>query len=314
MDKITLVMPCYNEEEALPHTLPEVNRLMDSMPQVEFEVILVDNCSEDRTLELMRKAHEEDPRYQYISFSRNFGKDSSMYAGLSAATGDYVTIMDADLQDPTELLPEMYELLKTGEYDCVAAKRGDRAGEPFLRSVLADAFYRLINSISDYEMVSGARDFRLMTKQMVQAVISVGENVRYTKGIFSWVGFRTKWLTYGNKERVAGDTKLPMKSAINYAFRGIVAFSTVPLVLASMAGFLFCAAAFVYTLVVIIKQLLYHEAVSGYASLMSVMLFGFGLVLLVLGIIGQYLAQMYLEIKNRPKFIIRESSYSDAVK
>ncbi len=303
-------MPCYNEEEALPHTIPEVNKLMDSMPQVEFEVILVDNCSEDNTLKLMREIQQKDSRYQYISFSRNFGKDSSMYAGLSASTGDYVTIMDADLQDPTELLPEMYEILKSGEYDCVAAKRGDRAGEPFLRSVMADAFYKLINSISDYEMVSGARDFRLMTRQMVKAVLSVNENVRFTKGIFSWVGFRTKWLTYGNKERVAGETKLPMKSAINYAFRGIFAFSTAPLVLASMAGFIFCAAAFIYTVVVIVKQLFLHEAVSGYASMMCVMLFGFGLVLLVLGIIGQYLAQMYLEIKNRPKFIVKESSYT----
>ncbi len=309
MDKISLVMPCYNEEEALPHTLPEVKKLMASMPQVEFEVILVDNCSQDSTLQLMKEVHEEDPRFQYISFSRNFGKDSSMYAGLSAATGDFVTIMDADLQDPTELLPEMYETLKTGEYDCVAAKRGNRDGEPFLRSVLANAFYGFINRISEYEMVSGARDFRLMTRQMKEAVLAVEENVRFTKGIFSWVGFRTKWMTYDNKERVAGDTKLPMKSAISYAFRGIFAFSTIPLTLASMMGFFFCLAAFFYTIWVIVKQLIWHEAVSGYASLMSVMLFGFGFVLLVLGIIGQYLAQMYLEIKKRPKYIVRETSF-----
>ncbi len=308
-DKITLVMPCYNEEEALPHTLPEVEKLMASIPEADFEVILVDNCSKDSTLSIMRAAHERDSRFHYISFSRNFGKDSSMYAGLAASTGDYVTIMDADLQDPTELLPEMYKTLKEGEYDCVAAKRGNRKGEPFLRSVLANAFYGFINRISDYEMVSGARDFRLMTRQMVDAVLSVEENVRFTKGIFSWVGFKTKWLTYGNKERIAGDTKLPMKSAISYAFRGIFAFSTVPLTLASLAGFLFCLAAFIWTVIVVVRQLVFHDAVSGYASMMCVMLFGFGAVLLVLGIIGQYLAQMYLEIKNRPKYIVKESSY-----
>lgn len=308
MDKITLIIPCYNEQSAIPFLKKELYRVMEGFEGVEFEVILVDNCSEDDTLSMMKELHREDPRFQYISFSRNFGKDSSMYAGLKASTGDYVTIMDADLQDPPELLHEMYEALKTGEYDCAAAYRADRKGEPWLRSVLAERFYKLINKISDAEMVSGARDFRLMTRQMVDAVISLEESERFTKGIFSWVGFRTKWIPFENRERVAGKTKLPMRSAFSYALRGIVAFSTAPLVLTSILGMGICVFAFFYTIFVIIRQLVSHEAVPGYPSLMCVLLFGFGITFLVLGIIGQYLAQMYLEVKHRPKYIVRETS------
>lgn len=209
---------------------------MTDFTGVKFEVILVDNCSEDGTLSIMKQIHEEDERYQYISFSRNFGKDSSMYAGLKASTGDYVTVMDADLQDPPELLKEMYEALKSGEYDCAAAYRQNRKGEPWLRSMLADAFYRFMGKISDAEMVNGARDFRLMTRQMVESVLQLEESQRFTKGIFSWVGFSTKWIPFENRERVAGRTKLPMKSAFSYALRGIVAFSTVPLVITSILG------------------------------------------------------------------------------
>lgn len=308
MDKISLVIPCYNEQETIPYLRNELNSIMKSFDNVIFEVILVDNCSEDGTLSLMKKIHEEDSRYQYISFSRNFGKDSSMYAGLRASTGDFVTVMDADLQDPPELLKDMYEVLKTGEYDCAAAYRKNRKGEPWLRSLLANEFYRFMGRISDADMVNGARDFRLMTRQMVEAVLSLEESERFTKGIFSWVGFRTKWLSYENRERIAGKTKLPMKKAFSYALRGIVAFSTVPLVITSILGLVTCIAAFAYTLFIVINQLIFHNAGPGYASLMSVMLFGFGIVFLVLGIIGQYLAQMYLEIKHRPKYIIRESS------
>lgn len=308
MDKISIVIPCYNEQESIPYLIRELDLIMASMPDAVFEIIMVDNCSKDKTLKMMKKIHEEDERYQFISFSRNFGKDSSMYAGLKMSTGDYVTVMDADLQDPPELLKEMYEILKSEPYDCVAAVRKDREGEPWLRSVLAKGFYRLMGHISDYEIVSGARDFRLMTRQMADAVLELEESIRFTKGIFSWVGFRTKWLPYGNKERVAGDTKLPMKSAVSYAVRGIVAFSTVPLLLASIVGLIFCFIAFCYTIFVVINQMVLRNAVSGYPSLMCVLLFGFGLTLLVLGIIGQYLAQMYLEVKHRPKYIVRESS------
>ncbi|MCR5651091.1 MAG: glycosyltransferase family 2 protein [Lachnospiraceae bacterium] len=307
-DKITLIIPCYNEEDTLPFMEKELEKVMASFEDVSFEVILIDNCSEDSTLSYMKKLHERNSIYQYISFSRNFGKDSSMYAGLKASTGDYVAILDADLQDPPEFLKEMYETVRSGEYDCVAARRGDRQGEPWLRSVLAKAFYKLMAMISDYEIVDGARDFRLMSRQMVDAIISLEESERFSKGIFSWVGFKTKWISFSNRERVAGDTKLPMKSAFSYALRGIVAFSTFPLVAVSWIGFFTFFAAIIYTLYVIIHQLVMHEATPGYPSMMCVILFGFGLTFMILGIIGQYLAQMYLEIKNRPRYIIKESS------
>lgn len=308
MDKITLIIPCYNEQDTIPFMKKELDRVMGLFKDVSFEVILVDNCSEDNTLSMMKEMHEKDERFQYISFSRNFGKDSSMYAGLKASTGDYVTVMDADLQDPPELLLEMYEALKTGEYDCAAAYRKNRKGEPWLRSVLADQFYKFMSRISDADMVNGARDFRLMTRQMVDAVLQLEESQRFTKGIFSWVGFRTKWIPFENRERVAGKTKLPMKSAFSYAIRGIVAFSTVPLVVTSVVGIVFCIAAFIFTIYVLIKQTVMRDAVPGYPSLMCIMLFGFGITLMALGIIGQYLAQMYLEIKQRPKYIIRDTS------
>ncbi|MBQ8945668.1 MAG: glycosyltransferase family 2 protein [Lachnospiraceae bacterium] len=308
MDKISIVIPCYNEQDTIPYLKEELYKLMESMPQVAFEIVLVDNCSKDGTLNLMKQLHDGDPRFEYISFSRNFGKDSSMYAGLKASTGDYVTVMDADLQDPPELLAEMYETLKTGEYDCAAAFRKDRKGEPWLRSVLAGAFYRMMSRISDSDMVNGARDFRLMTRHMVDAVLELEESERFTKGIFSWVGFRIKWIPFENRERVAGKTKLPMKNAFSYAIKGIVAFSTAPLVAISVLGFIFCIIALVYTIVIVVKQLVLHEAVAGYPSIMCILLFGFGMIFLVLGIIGQYLAQMYLEIKRRPKYIVRETS------
>lgn len=308
MDKISLVIPCYNEEDAIPCLEIELNKIMDAMPYVGFEIIFVDNCSLDGSLALMRQIHKKDSRYQYLSFSRNFGKDSSMYAGLSVCTGDYAAVMDADLQDPPELLETMYQILKTGEYDCAAAYRENREGEPWVRSMLAGVFYNLMGRISDADMKSGARDFRLMTRQMVDAVLKLEEGERFTKGIFSWVGFRTKWIPYENRERIAGKTKLPMKSAFTYAVRGITAFSTVPLVASSFIGIFTCIVAMAYTVVVAVSQLVLGKAVSGYSSLMCVMLFGFGIVFLLLGVIGQYLAQMYLELKHRPKYIIQESS------
>ena len=268
---------------------------------------MVDNCSTDNTLNLMKELKQSDSRFHYISFSKNFGKDSSMYAGLKASTGDYVTLIDADLQDPPELIIDMYNILKSEDYDCVAAFRETRDGEPFLRSILAKWFYNLMNKISDSNMVNGARDFRLMKRKMVDAVISLEESERFTKGIFSWVGFKTKWLPFKNKERVAGKTKLPMYNAFTYAIRGIVSFSTAPLFIASIIGFVFCFGSFVFFIITVMKQLIFKEAVAGYASMMSVILFCFGLTFMLLGIIGQYLAQMYLEIKHRPKYIVKDS-------
>ena len=307
MDKISIVIPCYNEQESIPFLKTELYKLINSINNVEFEIIMVDNCSSDNTLKMMKELNLSDNRFHYISFSKNFGKDSSMYAGLKASTGDYVTIIDADLQDPPELIIDMYNILKNEDYDCVAAFREDRDGEPFLRSIFAKWFYSLMNKISDSNMVNGARDFRLMKRKMVDAVISLEESERFTKGIFSWVGFKTKWLSFKNKERVAGKTKLPMINAFTYAIRGIVSFSTAPLFIASIIGFVFCFGSFVFFIVTVLKQLIFKEAVAGYASMMSVILFCFGLTFMLLGIIGQYLAQMYLEIKHRPKYIVKES-------
>ncbi|MBP3201183.1 MAG: glycosyltransferase family 2 protein [Lachnospiraceae bacterium] len=307
MDRISIIIPCYNEQESIPFLKNELYKVINSISDVEFEIIMVDNCSTDNTLNLMKELKQSDSRFHYISFSKNFGKDSSMYAGLKASTGDYVTLIDADLQDPPELIIDMYNILKSEDYDCVAAFRETRDGEPFLRSILAKWFYNLMNKISDSNMVNGARDFRLMKRKMVDAVISLEESERFTKGIFSWVGFKTKWLPFKNKERVAGKTKLPMYNAFTYAIRGIVSFSTAPLFIASIIGFVFCFGSFVFFIITVMKQLIFKEAVAGYASMMSVILFCFGLTFMLLGIIGQYLAQMYLEIKHRPKYIVKDS-------
>ena len=308
MDKISLIIPCYNEELAFPYMVEEINKLINKMNYVDFEILLIDNCSEDRTLDLMKEIKNKDDRFKYISFSRNFGKDASMYAGLKHSTGDYVAIMDCDLQDPPELLIDMYNILKNEKYDSVLAVRKNRDGEPFFRSLFAKVFYKMMQKISMTNVENGARDFRLMTRQMVEGVLQLEETQRFTKGIFSFVGFKTKNLYFDNKERIAGKTKLPMSSAFKYAFMGIVSFSTIPLLITSILGAIFFIVAILYTIWVIINQLFITHATPGYSSLMCVMLFGFGTVLLMLGIIGQYLAQMYLEIKHRPKYIIKETS------
>ena len=306
-DLISLIIPCYNEEDAIPLLYPELVKISEQMNYVDFEFIMVDNCSEDRTLELMKELHEKDSRVHYISFSRNFGKEASMYAGLQAAKGDYATIMDADLQDPPALLPQMYQAVSQEGYDCAATYRKNRKGEPFIRSKMAEVFYRVMGHISSAQMKSGARDYRLMSRQMVKAVLSLEESERFSKGIFGWVGFKTKWIAFENVERSAGKTKLPFWSAFTYALRGIVSFSTVPLAASSMMGILCCIAAAVYAVYVIVKQLITAEAVAGYPSLVCLILFMGGIQLLMIGVLGQYMAQIYLEIKKRPKYIIRET-------
>ena len=311
MDKISIIIPCYNEELTIPYLKTKLDNVLIQMSKdsnVSFEILMIDNSSTDNTLNLMKDLSKEDDRFKYISFSRNFGKDSSMYAGLKYSTGDYVTIMDADLQDPPELLSEMYDIIKKEDYDIIATYRKNRKGEPFFRSLFAKFFYFLMSKISNYEIVSGARDFRLMKRKVVDAFLSLEESERFTKGIFSWVGFKTKWIPFDNVERVAGNTKLPMSSAIKYAFSGIVSFSTFPLVLSSVLGVTLCIITFIYTIFVIVKQIMTHEAVSGYTSTIVILLFGFGITWALLGIIGQYIAQSYLEIKHRPKFIIKETN------
>lgn len=312
---ISIVVPCFNEEESLPIFYKEICKIREKMKkehQADFEIILVDDGSKDRTLQIMRQLANEDSGIRYLSFSRNFGKESAIYAGLKNTTGDYIAMMDADLQDPPELLLEMYEVLESGEYDCAGTRRMDRKGEPPIRSFFAHCFYKLINKMSKADIVDGARDFRLMTRQMTEAILEMGEYNRFSKGIFGWVGFRTKWLEYKNVERVAGNTKWSFWKLFLYSLDGIVAFSTAPLSIASVMGMLFLFVAFIMIFVIIFKTLIFGEPVAGYPSTMCVMFFIGGLQLFSIGILGQYLSKTYLETKKRPIYIIKESNDKDA--
>lgn len=311
MKTISVIVPCYNEEKALPIFLQEVRRVMERMASdegVAYELLFVNDGSEDRTLQLLRDAARQDSRVRYLSFSRNFGKEAAMYAGLQHCKGDYAVVMDADMQDPPALLPEMYAALQSGEYDSVATRRVSRAGEPPVRSFFAHQFYRLMNRISDTRIEDGARDFRLMTRQMVDAILSMTEYNRFSKGIFGWVGFRTKWLPYENVERVAGQTKWSFWKLFLYSIEGITAFSTVPLAFAAVIGVLFCLIAFLFICVVLVKTLLYGDPVGGWPSMMCVILFLGGIQLFCIGILGQYLSKTYLETKRRPIYILQETS------
>ena len=266
MDKISLIVPCYNEEQALPYLYKEVVKLAEEMPDQEFEFIFINDGSRDKTLTVIKELRESDERVHFVSFSRNFGKEAGIYAGLQAATGNYVSLIDADLQDPPSLIKEMYETLKTEDYDCVATRRVDRKGEPPIRSFFAKQFYKLINKISDTEVVDGARDFRLMTRQMVDSILEMGEYNRFSKGIFGWVGFKTKWIAFENVERVAGETKWSFIGLFLYSLEGIIAFSTRPLIIASVFGILFCIIAFIMICFIIFKKILFGDPVQGYAS------------------------------------------------
>ena len=306
MKKISLVVPCYNEEAVIELFYKEICKIKKDFKETEFEIIFVNDGSSDKTLELMRGlASNKDVRY--ISFSRNFGKEAAMYAGLEATTGDYVAIMDADLQDPPALLHEMYEILESGEYDSVATRRVSRKGEPVIRSFFARLYYKLINKISKTEIVDGARDYRLMTRQMVNSVLSLKEYNRFSKGIFSWVGFRTKWLEYENIERAAGETKWSFFKLFLYSLESIVAFSTVPLSIASVMGILFCFVAFIMIIFIIVKTLIFGDPTGGWPSMVCIMLFIGGIQLLCIGINGQYLSKTYLEVKHGPIYIVQET-------
>ena len=306
MKKISLVVPCYNEEEVIKIFYAEIQKIKKDFKNVTFEIIFVNDGSKDKTLELMRELSKNDD-VRYVSFSRNFGKEAAMYAGLEASTGDYIAIMDADLQDPPALLKEMYEILESGEYDSVATRRVTRKGEPVIRSFFARLYYKLINKISKTEIVDGARDFRLMTRQMVNSVLSLKEYNRFSKGIFSWVGYRTKWLEYENVERAAGETKWSFWKLFLYSLESIVAFSTVPLSIASVMGILFCFVAFIIIIFVVVRTLMYGDPTSGWPSMVCIMFFIGGVQLLCLGIMGQYLSKTYLEVKKRPIYIVQET-------
>ena len=308
MNKISVIVPCFNEEEALPVYYREMIRVMRKMPEVEFELLFVDDGSTDRTLEILRNLHETDARCRYLSFSRNFGKEAAIYAGLQNAAGDYVATMDVDLQDPPGLLPEMYRILKEEPYDSVATRRSTRTGEPKVRSFLSESFYKLINCISKTEIVSGARDYRLMKRKMVDAVLGMSEYNRFSKGIFEWVGFRTKWLEFQNVGRCAGETKWSVKKLFFYSLEGITGFSVAPLSLASVIGIIFCVLAFLMVMAIIVRTLIWGDPVSGWPSLACIIFFVSGIQLFCTGIVGQYLSKTYLETKHRPIFILKDSS------
>ena len=309
MEKISVIVSCYNEEQALPLFYEEMERVrkQDFDGIAEFEYIFVNDGSKDNTLKEIKELREKDKKVRYISFSRNFGKEAAMLAGLDKATGDYVTLMDADLQDPPYLLRQMYDIIKNEDYDCVATRRVTRKGEPPIRSFFARMFYKLINKMSDIEMVDGARDYRLMKRQVANSIISMREYNRYSKGIFTFVGFKTKWLEYENVKRVAGETKWSFWKLVKYAIEGITAFSTVPLIMSSIIGLLFCLIAFLLILVIIFKTLVYGDPTSGWPSLVCIIFLVSGVQLFSLGIIGQYLSKTYLEVKHRPIYIIKET-------
>lgn len=311
MDKcVSVVVPCYNEEQALPYFIQEIQQVAAQMArkQVELEILLINDGSRDSTLTLLRQYAKEYQNVRYLSFSRNFGKEAAMYAGMEHARGDYVAIMDADMQDPPALLPQMYDMLQTGDYDSVATRRVSRKGEPPIRSLFARIFYKLMRKISDADIVDGARDYRLMSRPMVDAILSMKEYNRFSKGIFGWVGFRTHWLPYENVERVAGETKWSFWKLFRYSLEGIVAFSTVPLAIASVVGLLVCLVAVAALVVVLVKTLAFGDPVDGWPSMVCIILFLGGIQLLTMGIMGQYLAKTYLEAKKRPIYILAEQS------
>ena len=309
MDKISIIIPCFNEEEALPIYYAEMKKVMDSMKkQTSFELLFVDDGSSDRTYEIMKDLHRKDGRCQYLSFSRNFGKEAAIYAGLQNASGDYAAIMDVDLQDPPSLLPDMYRILKEEAYDSVATRRSTRMGEPKIRSFLSKEFYNVINKISKTEIVSGARDYRLMNRKMIDAVLEMSEYNRFSKGIFGWVGFRTKWLEYENVNRIAGETKWSFWGLFKYAVDGIINFSETPMSLASGLGIFLTIFSFLMVIFIIIRKEIFGDPVAGWPSLACIIIFIAGLQFLCMGIMGKYIAKTYLEVKNRPHYIVSETN------
>lgn len=307
---LSIIVPCYNEQESLPLFYQEITRVADEMKQshgAEFEFIFVDDGSKDNTLSIARALHRQDSRVRYISFSRNFGKEAGILAGLQAAKGDYVAMMDADLQDPPALLPQMLDAVLQEGYDCAATRRTNRKGEPPIRSFFARMFYKLINKMSDADIVDGARDYRLMRRRMVDAILSMPEYNRFSKGIFGWVGFKTKWLEYVNVKRVAGETKWNFWKLFLYSLEGIIGFSTAPLAIASLMGIFFCLLAFVMILVIIVRTLLFGDPTSGWPSMVCIIFLCSGVQLFCMGVLGQYLAKTYLETKHRPVYITRET-------
>lgn len=306
MKKISVIVPCYNEEEVLAVCYKRIKDVLLNLQDIEYEIIFGDDGSRDNTLQIIKDFASNNEEVKYVSLSRNFGKEAIMYALLKKATGDYVVVIDADLQDPPELIEQMYEELKKGEYDCVATRRADRKGEPKIRSFFAKMFYKTINWFTKLNIVDGARDFRMMTRPMVNAILELAEYNRFSKGIFQWVGFKTKWLEFPNTERVAGSTKWSFKKLMGYGMDGIVSFTTTPLMLASVLGIILFFVAIVMILVIIAKTVIYGDTAQGWPSLVCIIFFLNGLQFLCIGILGQYISKMYMEVKGRPIYIVKE--------
>ena len=308
MKLLSVVVPCFNEEETVADFYTEFikNKAFFDTNDLDYEIIYIDDGSKDRTVEEIKKLHEQDEKVHMVSFSRNFGKEAAMFAGFQHAKGDYVVTMDVDLQDPPALLPEMYGYLESGEYDSVATRRVDRKGEPPIRSFFARQFYSLINKMSKADIVDGARDYRLMSRKFVDAILSMGEYNRFSKGIFGWVGYRTKWMEFENVERKKGETKWSFWKLFLYAIDGIIAFTTAPLAFASILGCLFCFLACVLILAIIVRTLVLGDPTSGWPSLVCIISLISGVQLFCLGIVGQYLSKTYLEVKKRPIYLVGE--------
>lgn len=313
MKKISLIIPCYNEEDTLPLFYQEVTNVFAQM-DYDYELIFVNDGSKDNTLACIRELADKNPHIIYLSFSRNFGKEAAMYAGFCHATGDYTAVIDADLQDPPSLLPQMIEILETGDYDSVATRRVSRDGEPPIRSWFARRFYKIINKISDADIVDGARDFRLMKREMVESIVAMDEYNRFSKGIFGWIGFRTCWLPYKNVERVAGETKWSTWKLLRYAVDGIINFSQAPLSIASWFGMLMTVCSFLLLIFIVVRRLIFGDPVAGWASTICIIVFIGGLQMFCLGIMGQYIAKTYMETKHRPHYIIAETNREDAAR
>ena len=308
MKKVNLIVPCYNEAEALPLFKDELNKVIQTLDQYTFEILLINDGSTDTTLSVMKEICDTDSHYKYISFSRNFGKEAAMYAGFCNSYGDYAAIMDADMQDPPALLPDMLHCLETEDYDSVATRRVSRIGEPKIRSFFARNFYKLINKISDADVVDGARDFRLMKREMVDSIVAMCEYNRFSKGIFGWIGFKTKWLEYENVNRIAGETKWSFWGLFKYAVDGIINFSETPMSLASGLGIFLTIFSFLMVIFIIIRKEIFGDPVAGWPSLACIIIFIAGLQFLCMGIMGKYIAKTYLEVKNRPHYIVSETN------
>lgn len=307
---ISVIVPCYNEGAVLPLFIEQMYKVIQRMSEQNFEIILINDGSKDNTKFVMKELAEADKRIKYISFSRNFGKEAAIYAGFQHAQGNYVVMMDADLQDPPELLPKMYKAVVEEGFDSVATRRVTRKGEPRIRSFFARCFYKIINKMSDVEIIDGARDYRLMNRKFLNALLELSEYNRFSKGLFGWVGFNNKWIDFENVERIAGETKWSFWSLFRYSIEGIVAFTTTPLIISSVVGFVFCLISVLAIGFIIIRRLVFGDPVAGWASLTCIITFLGGIQLFCLGILGQYMAKMYLEIKNRPIYLIDESNIS----